>query len=367
MTDSSFYNRHFDSIQALRGIAAVFIILEHIRFLNCGAFGVDIFFAISGFMAMYTTHQGREQFFRKRLIRILPLYYLMTLGTYLLLLLFPQMFQQTWADPAYLIKSLLFLPFDIGGGVLQPLMRIGWTVNCEMFFYLVFFLAMVINHRFRGPLTAAMLLLVVGAANALPVSWAPLSFYGNPVMLEFIWGILCFYLAKLLYERRHGLLSKPAAGAAAYFTGAGIFALLLFTKPTVNVLGFRRPFLWGIPGALLFLCAFTAGLPSLAASEASRAGSIPGQASSTDDARPGKRPSLPCRLAVRLGNISYSVYLIHYYPVMLLDRAVFDFSEGTPLALLGVPVCLGVSVLSAALSWFLVEQKLGGWLRRKLL
>ena len=39
-----FHENHFDSIQALRGIAAVFVILEHIRFLNCGAFGVDIFF-----------------------------------------------------------------------------------------------------------------------------------------------------------------------------------------------------------------------------------------------------------------------------------------------------------------------------------
>ena len=39
-----FHQIRFDSIQALRGIAALFVVLEHIRFLNCGAFGVDIFF-----------------------------------------------------------------------------------------------------------------------------------------------------------------------------------------------------------------------------------------------------------------------------------------------------------------------------------
>ena len=90
-----FQDLHFDSIQALRGLAALFVVFQHIRFLNFGAFGVDIFFCISGFMIMFTTEKSTKYFFRKRLIRILPLYYLMTLVTYLSLLLFPSMFQQT--------------------------------------------------------------------------------------------------------------------------------------------------------------------------------------------------------------------------------------------------------------------------------
>ena len=88
-----FHSNHFESIQTLRGIAAIFVILEHIRFLNCGAFGVDIFFCISGFMIMFTTVTNTKHFLGKRLIRILPLYYIMTAGTYLLLLLFPAMFE----------------------------------------------------------------------------------------------------------------------------------------------------------------------------------------------------------------------------------------------------------------------------------
>ena len=39
-----FQDLHFDSIQALRGLAALFVVFQHIRFLNFGAFGVDIFF-----------------------------------------------------------------------------------------------------------------------------------------------------------------------------------------------------------------------------------------------------------------------------------------------------------------------------------
>ena len=130
-----FQDLHFDSIQALRGLAALFVVFQHIRFLNFGAFGVDIFFCISGFMIMFTTEKSTKYFFRKRLIRILPLYYLMTLVTYLSLLLFPSMFQQTRHNLSHLVKSLLFIPFDIGGGIIQPLVRIGWTINCAVIFH----------------------------------------------------------------------------------------------------------------------------------------------------------------------------------------------------------------------------------------
>lgn len=54
--------------------------------------------------------KSTKYFFRKRLVRILPLYYLMTLGTYLSLLLFPSMFQQTRHDfPIWSKVCCLFL------------------------------------------------------------------------------------------------------------------------------------------------------------------------------------------------------------------------------------------------------------------
>ena len=202
--NTDFHSRHFDSIQALRGITALFIVLEHIRFLNCGAFGVDIFFCISGFMIMYSTHSHTRYFLRKRLIRILPLYYFMTLGTFFLLVLFPGMFEQSKADPVFLLKSLLFLPFDIGGGVLQPLMRVGWTINCEVFFYILFLIALKINHKYRGFFCSILLSGTVAAASLLPSPPAFLAFYGSPVMLEFILGILGYYAAWGLYNRLPG-------------------------------------------------------------------------------------------------------------------------------------------------------------------
>ena len=331
-----FHDNHFNSIQTLRGIAALFVVLEHVRFLNCGAFGVDIFFCVSGFMIMFSTHKSTEGFLRKRLIRIVPLYYLMTIGTFGLLLLFPSMFEQTTANPMFLIKSLLFIPFKISGDVIQPLMRIGWTVNCEMFFYLLFFIAFHISKKYRGLICSALFGIIVLLAQLLPVNWAPLTFYGSPVMLEFILGILIYYAVWGIYELHRKRTLPRFLLPLSLIAFVGIFVTLVISKSHINVLGFRRLLFWGLPAMLLVLCAFIIGLFL----------------------------TMPA-FSVKLGNMSYSLYLIHYYPVMLLDRAIFDFSGCTAFSVLGVAVSIVVCLAAAYIAWVLVEQKLTTWLKKR--
>lgn len=334
----AFHDRHFNSIQALRGITALFIVLEHVRFLNCGAFGVDVFFCVSGFMIMFSTHKDTAHFLTKRLIRILPLYYSMTLFTFLLLLVFPEMFSVSSANPVFLVKSLLFIPFDIGGGVIQPLMRIGWTVNCEIFFYLLFGLSLRISHKYRGLLCGVLLAGVVLAAQIFPDTSVILSFYGNPVMLEFILGILCYYAAWGLHSlRQRGRLPRLCLPLSVLAV-AGIYLGLLCTKPFVNTLGFRRPLVWGLPAVGLVLAFFLLEY----------------------------YVTMPAAL-IKLGDISFSLYLLHYYPVTFLDRKIFDFGSCTPLSLAGVAVALGISVTLALICHTLIEKRFSGWLRQKLL
>ena len=117
-----------------------------------------------------------------------------------------------------------------------------------------------------------------------------------------------------------------------------IFCLLAFFTPRINVLGFRRLPLWGLPALVLLVLAFLAGL----------------------------KLSLP-RFFILMGNISYSLYLVHYYPVMFLDRAVFDFSTLSVMSVIGVILSVALSIGLAYLSWIIVEQKFSGWLRKKLL
>lgn len=333
----TFHDNRFTAIQVLRAIAAVFVILEHIRFLNCGAFGVDIFFCISGFMIMFSTHKSTERFLRKRMVRILPLYYLMTIGTFLLLLLFPSMFEQTRTNPIFLIKSLLFIPFDIGNGAIQPLLRIGWTVNCEIFFYILFFVALHMSHKYRGLICSIFLGVIVLLAQLFPDTFVPLTFYGNPVMLEFIMGILCYYLCNRIYSAHQAGKLPRFLGVFSCLLAVVLLLALPLCKPHINVLGFNRLPLWGLPALLIVLCFFIMGLYI----------------------------RMP-RFLVKAGDISFSLYLIHYYPVLLLDRVVFDFSTYTPFALLGVFVSVLIGFILAYLCWYIIEEQFTKWLRKQL-
>jgi peptidoglycan/LPS O-acetylase OafA/YrhL len=317
---------------------ALFIVLEHVRFISTGAFGVDVFFCISGFMIMFSTHENTAHFLSKRLIRILPLYYLMTLFTFVLLLVFPGMFAVTSASASSLIKSLCFIPFDIGGGILQPIVRIGWTVQCEICFYLFFLLAMKINHRLRGLIASAFIAIPVVLATLFPTASVVLSFYGDPVMLEFSFGILSYYIVRSLYGKLKEGPNRKVVLPLLIACISLLFVLLIPSKLYIVPLGFLRPLIWGLP-ALLIVLLFGV---------------------------------LDCYLVmprplVQLGNISFSVYLLHYYPVMFLDRAVFGFDEFSPANLLGVAFAIALTVVLASVSYVLIEQRLSTFLKKHLL
>lgn len=353
---------HFDSIQVLRGLAALFVVAEHIRFLACGAFGVDIFFCISGFMIMFTTHKSTAFFFRKRLFRIVPFYWIMTLFTFLLLLLFPSMFASTQASLPALLKSLFFIPFHVGGGILQPILRIGWTINCEMFFYLLFWISYHISHKYRGLICSSMLLVLTAIGTrisfqmslSIAPSWydnkilrsifssAPFRFFSDTIMLEFALGILCYYIAGYLYNKISSLSSSKAFCAFistfSLILGIFILAVLALSTKNVNILGYRRFFIWGIPSMVILLCFFTAGLTL----------------------------HMP-RLLTRLGDISFSVYLVHYYPVMFLDRMVFDFSSLRLTSAVGAVIGFAIALVCGYAAWYLIEHKLTGYLRKHFL
>ena len=182
---AQFYSSRFDSIQILRGIAALFVVAEHIRFLHCGAFGVDIFFCISGLIILFTTYTHIEHFLARRWVRIFPLYALMTMAVFTMTQIASSAFAETQATEISLIKSLCFIPFDVGAGVIQPLVRVGWTLNCEMFFYLIFWISFHISYRYRAWICSGFLVLIVSSGqlimqNGTVLSWllAPLQLYG---------------------------------------------------------------------------------------------------------------------------------------------------------------------------------------------
>ena len=95
-----------DQIQALRGIAAILVVLSHIKFIGKGAFDVDIFFCISGFIMMHVTQSSTKDFIKKRLIRITPIYWSLTLLVFAIATVKPSLFHSAEASPEFLIRYL---------------------------------------------------------------------------------------------------------------------------------------------------------------------------------------------------------------------------------------------------------------------
>lgn len=84
--------------------------------------GVSLFFTISGFLLMYTTQKKQKYFLVKRFIRIVPLYWIMTIATFVAMNVFPSMALGE-AGVIELIKSIFFIPY------LRPAMKSADVVD----------------------------------------------------------------------------------------------------------------------------------------------------------------------------------------------------------------------------------------------
>ena len=199
------------NIQHLRAVAAVTVVVAHLgentndlteKFGDIatlpniyGTFGVDIFFVISGFIMYYTSAAdfGRpgaiSDFLKRRLIRIVPIYWILTLVQAAILFVSRMdepARQITWEQMA---KSLFFIPYLNDYGKFRPILGVGWSLNFEMLFYAIFAIALLFPKR----LGMAVMLLTIPALVTLGSIATPsgaLLAWTMPVMLEFVAGVV---------------------------------------------------------------------------------------------------------------------------------------------------------------------------------
>lgn len=220
-----------NSIQTLRAFAAWIVVGHHYMqlfynfkhvgvlpdlFKNFGAIGVDLFFVISGFViygSIITKPKTPQIFAINRLARIAPAYWAFTALTAVAVIYMPGSVPLTSFEPLFFIKSLLFIPAQNPSGIgLYPLMTVGWTLNYEASFYAVFFAALFLPAPYR------VLGLIFGVAILQAVASRlhdPISFYGNTMVWEFIFGVAL----AILYKR--GLVTRiPTIAAALMVLGS---------------------------------------------------------------------------------------------------------------------------------------------------
>jgi exopolysaccharide production protein ExoZ len=123
-------------------------LVKETPFFNTGGAGVDIFFVISGFVmiissqSLLTRSDGWKQFGLRRIVRIVPLYWSLLTLKLVTLLLVPSVLRVTHIAPWAIIGSYLFVPSFNHDGDIAPILFVGWTLNFEMFFYLLLAIAL---------------------------------------------------------------------------------------------------------------------------------------------------------------------------------------------------------------------------------
>jgi exopolysaccharide production protein ExoZ len=245
----------FLGIQYLRGIAALMVVFHHATLYvtanawsGIGATGVDVFFVISGFIMAHTCSRGpgaRESrgaasagFLLKRCMRVIPLYWLATAISWRAELLHG-------AFSLDMAKDFLFVPRFFAPDIprIWPKLIPGWTINCEMFFYLMFAVALFLS---RQPLKLVLIMLCALTTTGffLQPNSAPAQLYTWSVFLEFAYGILLY----LLY--RGWTVTVPIAIRLAVFcTAAG--ALAYAARNNAYEYSQYRFLLYGLPALLI--------------------------------------------------------------------------------------------------------------------
>nr|CBX82161.1 acyltransferase 3 [Erwinia amylovora ATCC BAA-2158] len=303
--------KNLESIQALRGLAAMLVMLFHYGIslnlnpenklailLSHGWSGVDMFFVVSGFIAAYTVSiddkglRASIEYLIKRLIRIVPLYYLVTIlsaGHSI------ESFIETGT-------SLLFIP--IGGlppdgwgpGYGGARVGQGWTLNYEMYFYLVVAISMVFG-RAKWLFTTGFIALVVltpFAFFSVPENYGFAGFYfnhqyvnlmTNPIVLEFIFGVAVFFIYKNMGNKMSLVWGGAIVASVLYFC-VNLYSPFYFSS---------RIYAWGIPSAILIVALLK-----------------------LEKMTKIKFPNA----ILQLGNISFSVYLLHEGVFGILSKII---------------------------------------------
>lgn len=349
-------------IQILRAVAALMIVMSHaqsdtldqavktgfaftrMRFLPWDS-GVDLFFVISGFIMVHSSQHlfarpyGGLTFMAQRVIRIVPLYWIMT-GIMLVVAAYVTWRGGGQAFPSLseIATSLGFVPYSRpGDGEPRPFVPLGWTLNYEMFFYFVFSIFVGFPRRIAVP----GIVFCLSAGVACGVFFQPrataLAYWSDPIILEFACGML---IATLFHKQ---LRLRPAA-AACLIVGAVIFIVfdldgMSTGASDVDENGFRRLFGAGLPMAVLFAALVLA------------------------DSKPPMR-GWAARFLVRLGDASYALYLFHPLAVVLLRKLYLAGGFESAIGfwpLVGAEIAL--AVVLAFLIHRLIETPISRWLR----
>ena len=338
--------KNYSCIQGLRALAAALVVLHHSIMMWLawivnrpegahwpnGAAGVDIFFTISGFvMAISLTGLAGKKnkagvFLWRRFVRIVPLYWGATTLKVAILKLWPAAAINAVGTPWRILASYLFVPAMNGKREMYPVVEVGWTLNFEVFFYLLFAVALALNISplaFLAPCLTGLAL--IGMLR--PANWPDFTILASTLIIEFLYGVI---LAHLTTKRK-----LPGNRLGMVLLGGGFLALMLIPQPS-----FQWKFLfWGLPAA-----AMVTGAVAM------------------EDTWGGRLP----KWLLEAGDASYALYLSHIFIMPFLGNILKRMHfTGTPALAAAIVLGLGLSFPAALLVHRHIEKPLMNLFRKR--
>lgn len=335
------------TLQLLRGLAAVLVVLAHcdlifgqnygtgffFRYFTFGGSGVDFFFVLSGFIIIYVHKDdiGQSQklwtFLFKRFTRIYPIYWVfltLKMGASFLFAYDPDSTNRNLIE---IVKAFTLFPQD-REILASSFLGVSWTLSHEILFYIIFALLIGLSARIAYPLIAIWLLGVL--ANFVGIIQLPkesllLNFVFSSYNIEFAMGCIaayCFFKYKIKW------------GMALLSIGAFFYTLSAINY-YYKIVNFSQVITFGIPSVLLLL--------GFAYLEVTKNIQIP-------------------KLLVYLGDASYSIYLAHGFAInnmsKIVQRIYPKITENIfLLSITGIGIAL-LSIMFGCLVFSLIEKPL---------
>ncbi len=343
---------HFEILDGLRGIAAVAVVIFHFMemvemdyaksFIGHGYLAVDFFFCLSGFVVAYAYDQrialmGKAAFFRNRFIRLHPM---IVMGAVLGLIGFfcdPYHLHgndvRNYSLPLVFLSTLFLLPYPVMNDKLFNLFGLNapaWSLFWEYMANIVYALVLWrLSRRWLWTLTilaAAALFYTAWNRTALFGGWDGKTFWDGGARLSF-----SFLAGMLVY--RSGWRIPNRLG----FAGVGLLCALIFLIP------FNSSWTWLVdPLVAVFYHPFLICL--------------------------GVGSTLPawqkkiCRFS---GDISYPLYMIHYWVIWIFADYMITRKPATPEV---VAVITAGTLLLIGLAWLILkwyDEPVRNWLRNR--
>jgi len=332
--------RQLLSIQYLRAVAALMVVVHHahnhrdwlfnpLEGYYSFAWGVDIFFVISGFI-MYLVARNEEplEFLKRRFIRVAPFYWCATVAFLMINWRFDFLSIPLW-EWERVLKSLAFIPHynSLSQGYILPYLIPGWTLNYEMFFYFIFFVAIISGRIIQITSIAILGLFITGFLFDFnnPI----MDTYTKPILLEFLVGVWIASIYIKGYLRQYTSLFL--------FLGfVGLFVLPAFDG--------QFPLIWG---RILFSSFILIGALSYGA-------------------------KVPHSSFLKLlGDASYSIYLTHGVISLKISRYLWSqiplegWGQFIGWIIFSVSICSVIGILvhlyfeKPLLSWFNARMRAG--------